>query len=385
MKVLIITYLNSLSPGTFLQAYGVQKGLKQKFPGSVIYYLNAKDITRTLKSKKTHVSKLNFIKQKLYGGIRYLQLYYLQKKYYKIIGEKIDLFNYNEADVIRLINEFDLLVIGSDTILEKIYGSNGSQIGIMWPDERVGIKKIYFAASAAPGNFVLNNKIKSVLKERIEKFAFIGLRDDITLLVFQNILGKSSVPLVKQPDPTYFINLSEFTLPFYYRHIFSKQRKYCLFTFNSQFQYRNELSKLLKDYGYTLVSAQYIPEADISLATLNPLQWGSIFKYCDLIVTERFHDTLFALRNCKPVITIDWDEERISVSGESKTKSILTDYDLDNHHVIIRSKKDLQTVHRLIEKIALFDPGKINEINKQKIDLSYEILRQIENSIVQQK
>ena len=40
MKILIITYTREVNPGTFLQAYGVQYGLKQIFPKASIEYIN---------------------------------------------------------------------------------------------------------------------------------------------------------------------------------------------------------------------------------------------------------------------------------------------------------------------------------------------------------
>lgn len=54
-----------------------------------------------------------------------------------------------------------------------------------------------------------------------------------------------------------------------------------------------------------------------------------MFRYIDMAVTERFHDTVFSLRNCKPGIAIDWNEKRFSKDGFSKTQNILAQYGLE--------------------------------------------------------
>lgn len=378
MKILIITYLNSFSPGTFLQAYGLQKGLMETFPKADICFLNSKDIVRPRKNGTVKQSTIkDIIKQRLSAALRLLQVYYLQKKHFKIIGKKIELFNFNCQEVANLINKFDLLVIGSDTILENVTNNNNTQIGIMWPDDHIKIKRVYFSASAAPARFLLSGELKADLKERISKFSFIGLRDEITMSLFKNVLDNTGVAPVKQPDPTYFIDLSEFKLPFYYRSKLKKKAKYCLFTFNKQFKYRDELIEILKKENYTLVAIQYIPGVDICFSGINPLQWGSIFGYCDLIVTERFHDTVFALRHCKPVISVDWDESRFSQTFNSKTKSILKDYNLDNFHVTITDIVGLDKFKSILKNIPSFSVNDINRKNNENISLSNALVKKM--------
>lgn len=83
--------------------------------------------------------------------------------------------------------------------------------------------------------------------------------------------------------------------------------------------------------------------------SLDPFGWAALFRYIDVAVTERFHDSVFALRNNKPVIAIDWSPERFASDGSSKTNCLLTSYSLDDMHFTYRSKDDRKKMYAFID------------------------------------
>src|SRR5690606_23221540 len=98
--------------------------------------------------------------------------------------------------------------------------------------------------------------------------------------------------------------------------------------FNKNFSGNRDFVSLIQSRGFYVISTIYNPYSDANLCQLNPFKWAGVFSHIDVAVTERFHDTVFSLRNEKYVIAVDWNVERFSTLGASKTLCILSDYNL---------------------------------------------------------
>lgn len=61
MRILIITYWKETNPGTFLQAYGVQYALRQRFKNAEIKYLNYVGAIKETDSTKMKLKELNLL------------------------------------------------------------------------------------------------------------------------------------------------------------------------------------------------------------------------------------------------------------------------------------------------------------------------------------
>ncbi len=371
MKILIITFTSGNNPGTMMQGLGVQTAMKQLYPTAQIDYLKFPDFK--VKSKlgvMDRKAKLwQTFRQKAASAYRLVKYNKLRKQEMHFTSP-IDLFNYTKEDE-AVIRSYDLVVIGSDTILEEAYGKDG-RIGLNWMP--LDVKKIYFAASASPANF----EPKDELKEVAAKAEFIGLRDNLTIDYFVNKLGISPERIVKQPDPSYFLDITKFKLSAGQRRRLKAGKKYALYNFMSNFPLRKELADAIKNLGYTLVSTSYNPYADISLDTVDAYQWAGVFPLMDVVVTERFHDSVFALRNCKPVIAIDWDPARFSKGGDSKTLRILQDYGLEHLHFNLCNSTDFTPVIESLKNIdRLHDKHTLAEVNNQMYERKNQLLSEI--------
>ena len=370
MKILIITFTGGVNPGTFMQALGVQTALKKMYPQANIEYLSFPDFKRgKLMVHGKRDSLWHTFLQKGYAVYRLMKYRKLRKRHFNYTQE-IDLFEYSEESV-EWIKRYDLVIIGSDTILEQAYNKSGN-IGLNWMP--LDVPKIYFAASASPANFVPNKDLKSVA----EKAVFIGLRDNLTIRFFKEQLGISADRLVKQPDPSYFLDLEQFKLNERLKSRIKSGEKYVLYNFNSNFPHRKDLADKLRNLGYKVVSTAYNPYADICFDTVDAYEWAGVFPLMDLVVTERFHDSVFALRNCKPVIAIDWEKSRFASEGDSKTYRILEDYNLNICHFNLAESSDLSPICSTIESIdTVFKPVLIKQKNEFYIKSANNILSQI--------
>ena len=93
--------------------------------------------------------------------------------------------------------------------------------------------------------------------------------------------------------------------------------------------------------------------------------------------------TSSALRNCKPVIAIDWDSNRFANQGDSKTFRLLEDYDLTDLHFNLSQSSNLNPIEKAIEKLdVIFDAQKVNQINVNYIQKANILLQEIKESII---
>jgi polysaccharide pyruvyl transferase WcaK-like protein len=91
----------------------------------------------------------------------------------------------------------------------------------------------------------------------------------------------------------------------------------------------------------------YNPYADINLGhVLNPFQWAEIFGLLSFCVTDRFHGTVFCIKNEIPFISLE--NENIP-RDQSKLFDLLTDFNLDSCYEHIDENKN--STSRLISHI----------------------------------
>lgn len=337
MKILIITYNREVNPGTFLQAYGVQYAMKQLFPKAQIDLLKHRRLYTLMgsKNKTTPRKKKNwtFIKSKLMAIPRRLKYEWGYKHNFHLTDEEFDFFDYDHSIFKQFVEGYDLIVVGSDTILINLE-KNGKQ-GLMWLKD-IHKPKILFAASAAPAKYA--NKLTAeqctLLKEQMQQFMLLGVRDNLTLNFMSYRLGLGNL-VYQQNDPTYLIPSNKFSLPWLTKRKLDRihhSMKIVLVNFGAGFEKKAELTRALKQRGYYTISTLYNPDADANLMTFSPFEWAAMFTMVDFTITERFHDSVFTLRNGKPVIAIDWDKSRIIDDGFSKTSDLLERYGLNAYH-----------------------------------------------------
>lgn len=377
MNILVITFCRGLNPGTFMQALGVRTGLLQIFPEANIDYLNFPDFKRGLGGvfgKKDSLKDIFLQKSSaIYRKIKYRRL---EKKYFPKT-KPIDLFAYDDNNAREIISSYDLVVVGSDTILEKAVDDKGN-IGLNWlRSDLCCCPRVFFAASASPARFEIDEELKSNLKKIIDGFSYIGLRDNLSIKLFEKTLGVESTLINKQPDPTFFLDVHRFKLGSYYeKKLLGK--KVALYNFSAHFPYKREFAAMLKAKGYYVVATGYCPDIDLCINTIDATEWAGVFNYVTVVVTERFHDSVFSLRNEKPVVAIDWEKERFSDSGDSKTYRILEDYDMLDYHYHVESIDDLKPIaEALNERVASFDKAKVAAKNKEMICIANSLLNKV--------
>lgn len=355
-KILIITYSREVNPGTFLQAYGVQYVFHQLYPDAQIDLIKHKRMYSIAAEKKNSTgkeSKLTFIKAKVRAIPRRLKYELAYRTKFHLTEQEFDFFDYDDVEFKAFAEGYDLIIVGSDTILINL--EKNGHYGLMWL-RGIDTQKILFAASAAPANFELNEQQKKDLHVSFSTFKLLGVRDEVTEHLLRDDIGMGD-KVYTQYDPTYLIPETEFSLPFLTRRKLEnirKRQKIALVNFSvTGCPFKKEMTEFLKSHGYYTISTLYNEWADCNLMSLSPFGWAAMFRYVDLTVTERFHDSVFTLRNGKPVVAIDWNGERFSKDGFSKTQNLLLLYGLECNHFIATSLEEAKTVMEYIKGISV--------------------------------
>lgn len=370
MKILIITYYKELNPGTFLQAYGVQYAWRKKYPEAEIEYLNYSSVNKSFEYDTTIPNAPMTFLQKVIHVInnkRRLRKFTKAQENCFIKGEKVFSLFPNERDkneTIEYLNQYDIISVGSDTILEL--AEVDDNLGIMWVPEVVSAKKVFFAASGdSCNNLYKDSALFERLSNIVSRFSYIGIRDNVTINFLNNELKIPSGRIIKQPDPTFFLPLNLFHIEERKVNSFPKNGKTVFYHFDRRFTYRKDLANILKANGYYLVTTEYDPDADCSLGAVTPFEFAAIFKHVDYVLTERFHDTVFSMRWQTPVITVDWRKTVINTEGGSKRLSILEDFGCTECHLQLFDEDDLP---KAVEKLKTLDivTFKKNAANKVK-------------------
>ena len=99
-----------------------------------------------------------------------------------------------------------------------------------------------------------------------------------------------------------------------------------------------------------------------------------MFRYCSLTITDRFHGTVFSLKSLTPVVSVDVNTEQFQGSGESKTRSLLRDFDLVDKHSfnVVTACSNMEKFLKQVEEARQsFDRKKVAEgLNKRREELN---------------
>ena len=211
-------------------------------------------------------------------------------------------------DLFETIDEnYDILIVGSDAVWEyKTYPFPNAY----YPNYDFKRTKLlsYAASSDRMHSSELTEKNKSYIKETLDRFSYIGIRDIAT----QNYLTAVSPNFILNHncDPTAFVDFK--TMP---RNL--DRVKKVLLDAGIDLEKpiigimgNNESCNMLRNmFGnkYQIVSVyQHTKAADYNFDYLTPFEWARIFSLFSITITKFFHGSMLSLRNGTPTIATDY-------------------------------------------------------------------------------
>ena len=200
---------------------------------------------------------------------------------------------------------------------------------IYWLSEKIPSKKIAYAASGHRSQAPLIQKNLPVIQRILSSYALIGVRDQITWEMVLESKADQVVPVFRVPDPAFMYE----DQPTGVRQILAAHgvdfnRPLVGILFHGKPEFSSELCQFYRSKGFqTVAYSMYNPYADVNLGhLLTPFEWADTFKYLSFCVTDRFHGTIFCLRNKIPFLSIE--PYAPNTSRNSKVLSLINDFAL---------------------------------------------------------
>ncbi len=352
-KVGILTFHRSINYGAFMQAYSLSKKIKKSFPDVTVEII---DYTSKIMDDH-YVPKINL------STLRNPRGYLLKKKQYKLFKEALARLPLSEKkmcsdgqtqQVLKAYeDDYDVFVVGSDAVWN--WCKRGFPNPYLFNFEK-DVKKLSYAASAygMDSSYVKNGE-REYFAASLEKFAFIGVRDEYTASLVKSV-SSAAIPEYTC-DPTVFLDMNdvfaeiglskeEFRTKIYKKLNISEDKKII-----GMMGVPAELAeKISRRFGgeYVLVNLyNYSRFVKTQLLDIDPFEWAAVFGLFDLTVTSFFHGTLLSLCNGTPVINYDFSA--FSRNNEGKICDVMRRLDLSDCH--FKSKNDFDMIIKKAEEV----------------------------------
>jgi hypothetical protein len=381
-KIGILTYFGDLNSGTNLQAYCIQNVLRNKYGSACIIEIINYHAWNRMWEWHPYSSAISI--KGLINDVKRLS------KYRNFINDKLNLtskqiISRKPEPVWTFIkqNEYDSIYIGSDTLLE-LDRYNSNEISAFWLPSEINAKVFLIAASSKNLEYdKLSDFQKEKLNDSINGMDLLGVRDEATSRLIRNFIPKEDKRLQIIPDPTFSYNIDYKYVGSYLasKKIDLSKPTICLHL-AKDLVYSAKLASILRSKGYQIASLRPAYWADILLNDMSPLELIGIFKYFKVVVTHRFHDSIFCFKNLTPVILIPYSFSFANSFNESKYTSLFKTFGISETNLInSKTENTAENVVQLIEKTIFDFPKtaieiKLNELSSifnQYIDRTFSL------------
>ena len=375
MKIGLLTYYGDLNCGTNLQAFATLSALRKVYSHDIVTIVPFHGFKPEIRPYKSFnpISILHDI-------VRISKYRDFKRNYLEIVDSDPIIKDVNQALKYIASFNFDKIYIGADTLLE-LDRINNDGLSAYWLKD-IKSEKNLIAASAknlAYDNLTLRQR--DDMNSAIMQFKYIGVRDRATAKLFSHFVSTSDIHYV--PDPT-------FTLDIDYSIINHYLEKKCVqIPSNSVFmhlygddEWADELAKHLKLLGYYIITPRPYKYSDMVLNDMGPLEQLGIYKYFDFVITHRFHDCVFSLKNNTPFfVYVKSKKVFMTQDKDSKHVSLLMDFGLypDSFLGYVDDGISLSDIEEKIKKLKCkFDKEKIS---KKVEDLNKEYFNYLKSTI----
>jgi hypothetical protein len=347
MRIGILTYFWALNPGTLLQAYSTYNTVKNSFPTDEVELIDVKFRKVHFKIAKSYLFSPEII-------FRAYSRYILYQEAYKDV--KFSVGQYTGKDAKKALDfikkqEYDAIIVGSDTIFQLYDWNLDKEMLPFYYLEGVDTKKIMLAASC--GSTSINDfsdNMKKVAYKSLNDFYKLGVRDKNTFDLFAELKGNND-NLTILPDPTFTYEIDqERTRKTLEKYNFNFKIPSVILSLPDKFKLLSDTIRYFKSIGWNIITFDYKKYADYCFF-VEPAVWAGIPKFVDMVITDRFHGSVFSIRNNTPVIAVDCDTRRISIANSSKNKCLLEEYGLLNNYINYNMNPSLESYFNIINKV----------------------------------
>lgn len=361
MKIGLLTYYGDLNCGTNLQAYAALLALRKVFPNDAAEVIPFHGFTPPGKHPYLHHCTISSLCKDFKRILKYNQ--FVKDS----LGVKHDVIIKNVGKALSYIREkqYDRIYIGADTLLELDRIPNENILSAYWLSPAIKAKKYFLAASAK--NTIcedLSDSQKRLMQETLSDFSGYGVRDINTAKLIRNFVESFKVELV--PDPTFSLEIDNKYVDNYLKNKrLSISKKSLLFHTNKEDTWAKDVALSFKKLGFKIYSLRPYPWADVILNDMSPLEQLGIYHYFECVITHRFHDAIFCLKNKTPLFLYSPQGFGTGVNGSSKFIDLMENFGLRD--ICFVANPSVDVVNRLGEMRQIFK-SKIPYIEKQLME-----------------
>lgn len=351
IKIGILTFYSSINYGAFLQAYALQKYLQEygayNFEVEILAYetQQAHDTyERRIYAQRGKNRKILWIQKILFLKDR--QKMYLSKK--KLISDDIQEF------CRCYYGEYDILIFGSD----EIWRTDGfrSFPNVYWGNYSLGkTQYMSYACSSRSALSEMSECNKRYVTEALEHFRYVGGRDEYTIEEVTKIFMK---PIRFNCDPTFLVDFPRS------RKSRKKKRRLRLgLMISDQIIVDRLIEELNNKYEIVVF---YSPNGNLiqDKSYVGPFGWTKEISKCDLVITNFFHATVFAIKFVIPFIAISYEDKL------GKIEDLVRRLDMCERLVLVKEIRDNEfRRERLIRKILAIEKEKMDENYFDKVSI----------------
>lgn len=340
-RIGILTFHRSINYGAYMQSYALSIEIKKRFPNALVEIIDFELLSKHQSYKRTtYIIPFYFEDIIKYNAFK-RDLRKLPLSPETIISNDINkLLEYIKG-------RYEIVIVGSDAVwaFQKMKLNNPYWL---FGNDLKDVVKMSFAASAYSTDFMnisINEKL--FIKERLESFQYIGVRDLETYNFIKEIIQDKEIYL--NNDPTFFLKKAE-------NENLAKEylKKNLIFTNKSiisfmtrRMPFINEVKKHLKGkYSFVHFSHRDKLLDIFNIRTrlafnLSPIEWYNIYSICMLNFSQYFHGTIIGIINNIPTFSID--DTDFSYKYIGKNEQVMTDLKLKDFFFktnILRSDKN---------------------------------------------
>ena len=350
MKIGILTFHRSINYGAFVQAYALQQLIKDKTGAEVeIIDYDSKISDKYYKEytqkkhkkylfKRFYINKIRSIKEIQFAETQRESFENARKRYMNL--SDTSLISDDIHEFIDFVDgKYDLIIVGSDEIW-RVNGMRGFPSPYWLPGVK-GCIKMSFAASSRNTVDMLNVNQKIKIKEYLEDFSFISLRDHCSVKFIRDIIPEKSIHLMCDPTMAY---------SFKYDKNHGKQ----ILKEKFGIDYSKPVIGVMDEFGHIsdYVVSRYSSKVQIvplykyvkkirNYGGINPIEWIDVISALDGLLTSFFHGMCISINTNTPFRV--FEHRNVKDPMFSKSYDLLSTYSLGN--LYCQMKKDNYKVY----------------------------------------
>jgi len=226
----------------------------------------------------------------------------------------------SEKGMKRAVKKYNSIIVGSDQVWNPHYFSNDSIFLL----KDVKCRKSAFSASFGVSEIDENDKGRYV--NTLKDFDYISVREEKGAELVRELSGRNDAEVLV--DPTMLLDSSEWdTISCAPRDV-PERYILCYFLGELSDKRMNEIKKIAKEYKCEIIN---ILDEKNKFYNTGPREFLYLEKHAELICTDSFHSSVFAVLYGRPFVIFD-REEKGSAKMNSRLDTLVSKFKLKNRY-----------------------------------------------------